>query len=171
LWTADARFWLETQTESEPGGAVCYYIQGGWTESERRLIDSHEKVGIAFLEMAAIEFLLATCKAVELEGTSFNFYCDNQNAINILTSDKSRTLPLSLLLKSIDRHIEVGEYTTTFAHINTLLNIGSDALSRVYITCVYGVTTFVHLQVPRDMRRIESSVELFMEHPEYIVEA
>jgi hypothetical protein len=162
--------------KNEPGGAVCYYIQGAWTESERRLIDSHEKVGIAFLEMAAVDFLLASSRAVGFEGKSFSFYCDNQNAINILTSYKSRTLPLSLLLESIDRHIEVGEYTTAFAYINTLLNIGIDALSRdaleefkEYITRVYGVTTFVHLQVPRDARRIESSVELFMEHPEYIV--
>ena len=157
-------------------GSVCYFIQGEWSGSEKRLIEQHEGVGIAFLEMAAVDFLLGTAAEVGFQGKSFDFYCDNQNAIKILTSYKSRTLPLSLLLESIDRHIEVGEYSTAFAYINTLLNVGSDALSRgclaefkEYITRAYGVTSFVHLQVPANVRNVEGSVKLFMEHPEWIV--
>ena len=159
-----------------PTGSVCYYIQGEWSASEKRLIEQHKGVGIAFLEMAAVDFLLGTAAEIGLQGKSFDFYCDNQNAIKILTSYKSRTLPLSLLLESIDRHIEVGEYSTAFAYISTLLNVGSDALSRgclaefkEYITRAYGVTSFVHLQVPANVRNIEGSVKLFMEHPEWIV--
>ena len=70
----------------------------------------------------------------------------------------------------------MGEYSTAFAYINTLLNVGSDALSRgclaefkEYITRAYGVKSFVHLQVPAEVRDVESSVKLFMEHPEWIV--
>ena len=170
-WGFGGHWIKETGTET-----VCYFIQGEWSGSEKRLIEQHEGVGIAFLEMAAVEFLLGTAAEVGFQGKSFDFYCDNQNAIKILTSYKSRTLPLSLLLESIDRHIEVGEYSTAFAYINTLLNVGSDALSRgclaefkEYITHAYGVTSFVQLQVPANVRNVEDSVKRFMEHPEWIV--
>lgn len=159
------------------GQQVCYWIQGRWTPKEQKIIDNHEDVGIAFLEMAAVDFLLAAAETVGgFEGGAFDYYCDNQNAISILNSYRSRTHQLSLLLESIDRRIEVQEYVTPFVYINTLLNKGSDALSRdaydefvEYITRTYGACTFTQLQVPQEARDIERTVARFDEHPEWIV--
>jgi hypothetical protein len=159
------------------GQQVCYWIQGRWTPKEQKIIDNHEDVGIAFLEMAAVDFLLAAAETVGgFEGGAFDYYCDNQNAISILNSYRSRTHQLSLLLESIDRRIEVQEYVTPFVYINTLLNKGSDALSRDaydefvdYITRTYGVCTFTQLKVPQEARDIEGTVARFDEHPEWIV--
>jgi hypothetical protein len=162
------------------GQQVCYYIQGKWTERELEIIDKHggaEGVGIAFLEMAAVEFLLAAAETVGgFEGNSFDYYCDNQNAVSILNSYRSRTLPLSLLLERIDSRLEGSESVTAFLYINTLLNKGSDALSRnaygefvEYITHTYGTCTFIPLQVPSDVRNIARTVAKFDEHPEWVV--
>ena len=110
------------------------------------------------------------------EGKSFDFYYDNQNAICILTSYKSITLPLTLFLERIDRRIEKNEYTTAFTYINTKLNVGSDALSRDArsefqdnVTCVYDVKPFIEFQVAEETRRIGEIVEKFKDHPEWIV--
>ena len=155
----------------------CYYIQGEWSRIEKELIEEQEGVGIAFLEMAAVDFLIAAAEEVGgFEGKNFDFYCDNQNALCILTSYRSRTLPLSLLLERIDRRIETNEYTVAFMYINTKLNVGSDALSRdalrefkEYVSSVYAVECFIELQVPEEARNIERVVDDFREHPEWIV--
>ena len=156
---------------------MCYYIQGKWMPRELELIEKHDEVGIAFLELGAVDFLLAAAGTVEgFEGKSFDYYCDNQNAVCILNFYRSRTRPLSLLLENIDSRLEVSERVAAFLYINTLLNKGSDALSRDaynefvdYISNTYGPCTFVQLQVPSDVGDIEGTVTRFDERPDWIV--
>jgi hypothetical protein len=95
-----------------------------------QLIETHKEVGIAFLEMATVDMLLATFETIGFEAESFDFYCDNMNTVSLLGSCRSRMKPLSVLLESIDYRVVKANQTVRFRYINTKKNVGSDALSR-----------------------------------------
>jgi len=157
-------------------GDTCYYIQGAWTPTEHRLIEAHSEVGIAFLEMATVDMLLAAAETIGFDADAFDFYCDNMNTVSLLNSYRSRTLPLSVLLESIDHRVAGTGHTIRFRYINTHANVESDALSRnalseftEFIGRIHDIHTIVLLQVPDEVRNIERTALTFIEHPEWIV--
>jgi len=157
-------------------GDTCYYIQGEWTPTELKLREEHKEIGIAFLEMATVDMLLAAAETIGFEASSFDFYCDNMNTVSLLNSYRSRTKPLSLLLESIDHRVTGANLTIRFRYINTKKNVESDALSRgaldefvSFIKDTYNIHHLVHLQVPDDARNIERTARIVLEHPEWVV--
>ena len=173
-------FWIK--------GDTCYYIKGAWTVTEQKLIESpthlftdcqgvKHKMGINFLEMAAVKMLLDTAEehGIGFEKDDFTFYCDNEATVKILNSYRSRTLPLSTLLESIDLSTERTQIHIDFEWIATDLNVESDALSRdeldefkASIMKSYSVNKFAHLKVPEASRDIEGIVKNALKNPQWV---
>lgn len=171
-------FWIKADT--------CFYIQGEWNEAEKELIANENlvfadgdgvsrRMGINFLEMATVGMLLDVAEG-DFERPEFTFYCDNEATVKILTSYKTRTLPLATLLESIDINIAQHNLSIDFEWIATENNVESDWLSRgeteafyAYVKRTYDIHKFVQLQVPDSSRDLEKAVRTAREHPSWIV--
>ena len=161
-------FWIK--------GDECFYIQGEWTAAEKALINDFE-MGINFLEAATCGFLLVVARG-NFEGKHFKFYCDNQCTVQILTSYKTRTLGLASQGELVDMCLSKDGLESDFVWLKSEDNPESDALSRGWdglvefkqlIVSQYGVSKFVYLQVPPEVRDLSRCLETFREHPHWCV--
>ena len=174
-------------------GGVCYYIFGKWTDQEKKLIDSanhlftdakgvEHKMGINFLEMAAVWMMLAAIaeevdkRGVELTEDGYTFFCDNETTVKILNSYATRTLPTATLLENIDLFKETQQKTMEWEWLSTKINTESDLLSRGeedefkdFVRDNHGIFSFVHMQVPDHARDITEVVATALRNPHWIV--
>jgi hypothetical protein len=167
-------------------GDTCYYIHGEWTDAEKELIENknllfedkdgvQHKMGINFLEMAAVWMLLATADGV-FEEDEFTFYCDNETTVKILTSYRTRTLPTATLLENIDQYKSIHQKQIEWDWIATEKNTESDLISRGeisrfmdHVRKTYNVFVFKHLQVPDHARNIAQLVSTAQRNPHWVV--
>jgi hypothetical protein len=168
-------------------GEVCYYIHGEWTEAEKRLIENknllfidkdgvEHRMGINFLEMAAVWMLLATADG-NFEEDNFTFYCDNETTVKILTSYRTRTLPTATLLENIDQYKSTHQKHIEWDWIATEKNTEGDLISRglviefmAHVRKTYKVFDFKYLKVPDHARNIVEMVSTAQRNPHWVVD-
>ena len=161
---------------------TCYFIEGKWNSLEKELMATpteefgNKRMGINFLEMAAVGMLIRASEAVGFEENRSIFYCDNETTVKVLNSYKTRTLPLASLLENIDLECASRNLNFDYQWIATKLNIESDLLSRgkieefkAYIRTKYKIYNFVKLQVPKDAREMGAVCENARRNPHWIV--